>query len=273
LVILSRGNLFQRLIKETMNIRVLGAHNCEFRDSRFVCLLIDDVLAIDAGALSSSLSFEEQRELRAILLTHQHYDHIRDVPAIAINRSLNNATINIYSTKTVHDALASHLLNGGIYPKFMEWPEVNPAVRFITLKPRTTKLIEGYNVLTIPVNHNDSTVGYQVTSSDGKSVFYTSDTGAGLATCWESISPQLLIVEVTAPNRYEDFAIKSGHLTPALLNKELTDFRELKSYLPPIVVVHMNPRLEEEIKAEVIEVSEILGTSIILANEGMELHL
>ena len=57
-----------------MQIEVLGAHNIESRDSRHVSLLIDDVLAIEAAALTSSLPFKAQQKLKAVLLTHQHYD-------------------------------------------------------------------------------------------------------------------------------------------------------------------------------------------------------
>ena len=84
--------------------------------------MIDDVLAIDAGGLTSSLSFSAQQKLKAILLTHQHYDHIRDIPALAMNLFLSDATINIYSTLPVHDALATHLLDGELYPNFLEQP-------------------------------------------------------------------------------------------------------------------------------------------------------
>ncbi|GAH38128.1 unnamed protein product, partial [marine sediment metagenome] len=80
-----------------MKIQILGAHNCESQNSKLITLLIDDTLAIDAGGLTSSLSFPAQQKLKAILLTHQHYDHIRDVPAIAMNFYLAGATINIYS--------------------------------------------------------------------------------------------------------------------------------------------------------------------------------
>jgi len=256
-----------------MNIRVLGAHNCESQDSRFLCLLIDDILAVDAGALTSSLSFQAQQKLKAVLLTHQHYDHIRDVPAIAINRFFQKATINIYSTRTVYNALAIHLLNDELYPRFMESPKTNTPIKFTLVEPYKNYQIEGYTVLPVSVNHNNITVGYQITSPEGKTLFYTADTGPGLDACWEHVSPELLIVDVTFPNNRQDFAIKAGHLTPALLSKELTSFRKLKGYLPTVVVVHMNPVLEKEIEAEITTVATELNTSISLAHEGMELFL
>ena len=256
-----------------MSIRILGAHNCESRDSHFVCLLIDDVLAIDAGALTSSLSFKEQQELKAILLTHQHYDHIRDVPAIAINHFLQDNTIDVYSTQTVYDAVTTHLLNDRLYPDFLQLPVPAPAVRFTIIEPYRPEEIDGYSVLAVPVHHSKATVGYQITSADGKVMFYTADTGSGLASCWERVSPQLLFVEVTVPNRLQDFAVKSGHLTPALLSQELADFRQLKGYLPPVILVHMSPIQEEEIESEIAEVAKELNSSITLAHEGMQLQL
>ncbi len=256
-----------------MDIRILGAHNCESQSSRLISLLIDEVLAIDAGSLTSSLSLPAQQKLKAVLITHQHYDHVRDVPAIAMNFFLQGATINIYSLPSVYDILSTHLLDGKLYPNFLEKPQNNPAIRFTIIEPGKLEVIEDYSILAVPVNHLIPTVGYQVTSSDGKSVFYTADTGPGLAGCWQHISPNLLIVEVTAPNRYEQFAKEKGHLTPSLLKQELIGFRELKDYLPPVVTVHMNPGLEKEIEAEIAAVAATLDSSIKLAYEGMQLHL
>jgi len=256
-----------------VDIQVLGAHNCESQNSRLVSLLIDEVLAIDAGCLTSSLSLEAQQKLKAILITHQHYDHIRDVPTIAMNFFLQDATIHIYSIPSVYNALSTYLLNGELYPNFLAKPPNSPTIKFTMIEPYRVEQVEGYSVLAVPVNHTGPTVGYQVTSPEGKSVFYTADTGPGLADCWQHISPNLLIAEVTVPNRYEDFAQESGHLTPNLLKQELISFRELKGYLPPAVVVHMNPRLEKEIEAEIATVAAALNTRVNLAYEGMRLHL
>jgi hypothetical protein len=94
-----------------------------------------------------------------------------------------------------------------------------------------------------------------------------------LVSCWQSISPQLLIAELTVPNRYEEFAQQSRHLTPSLLARELVSFRELKGYLPQVVLVHMNPDLEEEIAEEIAAVANELDNTITLGYEGMRLRL
>ncbi len=256
-----------------MNIQILGAHNCESQNTKLTSLLIDDILVVDAGGLTSSLSFPAQQKLKAILLTHQHYDHIKDVPAIVFNFAMWNADIDIYSTLPVYETLTTHLLNGEVYPKFLGWPPENPRIKFTVIEPNQSIKVDGYHILAVPVSHSIPTVGYQVTSPDGKTVFYTGDTGPGLADCWQHISPQLIISEVTSSNNYEDFARRSGHLTPGLLKRELSEFHRLKGYLPLTIVIHMNPVEEKAIAAEIAAVAQSLNGQIKLAHEGMLLNL
>jgi ribonuclease BN (tRNA processing enzyme) len=256
-----------------MNIRFLGAHNCESEKTKLTSLLIDDILAIDAGAVTCSLSFEAQQKIRAILLTHHHYDHIRDIPAIAMNLFLHGARTAVYSIPAVHEVVTSHLLDDEIYPDFHQRPPDKPILNFHIIEPLKPELIEGYSVLAVPVSHSVPAVGYQVTSPDGKIVFHTGDTGPGLAGCWKHVSPQLLIIEVTASERYREEAAEAGHLSPSLLKEELISFREVKGYLPPVVAVHMNPALEKEIATEVAAVEKELGSSITMGYAGMELEL
>jgi ribonuclease BN (tRNA processing enzyme) len=256
-----------------MNIKVLGAHNCESQNTRFPTILIDDALVLDAGGLTSGLSLEAQRRLKAVLLTHQHYDHVRDVPALAMNLYLSNATANVYSTSPAYDVLGDHLFDGKIYPDFLELPQENPTIKYAVIEPLKTVQIEGYSVMAVPVNHSVPTVGYQVTAPDGKVLFYTSDTGPGLSECWKQVSPQLLVSELTVPDSFSEFCQTAGHLSPDLLKQELLTFRELKGYLPQVITVHMSPLLEEEIKTEIAVVADELNSPITLGYEGMEISL
>jgi ribonuclease BN (tRNA processing enzyme) len=256
-----------------MKIQILGAHNIESRESRFSSLLIDDVLAIDAGALTSSLSQAAQRKLKAVILTHQHYDHIRDVPSLGINFYLFEDTLDIFATQATYKVLQSHLLNDIVYANYMTKPPEKPSLRFREIEAGKEEPISGYSVLPVTVNHAVPTVGYQVTSADGKKVFYTADTGPGLTDVWRQVSPDLLIIEVTTPNGWRDFALKTGHLTPELLQPDLESFREIKGYLPQIVLVHMNPIDETKIKEEIAVVAKALKTEIQIGYEGMILRI
>jgi len=137
-----------------MKISFLGAHNTESRNTKLVSLLIDDNLALDAGGLTSSLSFSEQMKLRAVLVTHQHYDHIKDIPLLGMNLFLNNASIDIYSIPSVYESLASHLLNDDLYPDFLEETEGGATIRFHTIKTHHEFKIGDYDILPLPVAHS-----------------------------------------------------------------------------------------------------------------------
>ena len=190
-----------------------------------------------------------------------------------MNFYLHENTLDIYSTLPVREALSEYMLNDILYPNFVEKPPGKPAIRFNTVEPGRTEPVAGYTVLPVPVNHAVPTVGYEVTSPDGKKVFYTSDTGPGLDDCWQQVSPDLLIIEVTALNKWYTFALQSGHLTAALLQPELESLRKLKGQLPEIVTVHMNPLDEKGIKAEIAVVEKALNTTIQLGYEGMIIEL
>jgi ribonuclease BN (tRNA processing enzyme) len=249
-------------------IRFLGTHNEESRDTRLVSLLVDDILAVDAGNLASELTFAEQEKIRAILLSHGHYDHIRSVPAFAFNNYLK--LTKVFATRATLQILASHLVDGLIYPKFTEKNSFleKPALELVRLEAFKPQDVEGYQVTAVPLNHPIETVGFAITSPGGKRLLYLTDTGPGLDALWEHVSADLLIVDTTYPNRLEKTAWDAGHLCPKLLKKELVSFRQVGGYLPRVILIHMNPRLEGEIRDEVKKVSEELGISIELAKEG-----
>jgi ribonuclease BN (tRNA processing enzyme) len=46
---------------------------------------VDDRLAVDAGAIATALTLDEQIAVDDVLLTHSHLDHVRDLPLMLIN--------------------------------------------------------------------------------------------------------------------------------------------------------------------------------------------
>ena len=256
-----------------MIVRFLGTHNAESKDTRLVSLLIDDVLAVDAGSLVSELTFPEQRKIKAILLSHGHYDHIRAVPAFAFNNS--DRTTKVVATARTLEILSSHLIDVVVYPEFTSKASFlgKATIKFVPLEPLKRKDIEGYQVMAVPVPHPLDGVGFEITSGDGKPLFYTGDTGPGLSSIWGNISPQLIIAEVTWPDRLAGMAREAAHLCPEMFKEELLELRRIKGYLPRVVAIHMSPQHETEIRREVGEVAELLGISIDIPREGDELIL
>jgi cAMP phosphodiesterase len=254
-------------------VRFLGTHNAESKNSRLVSLLIDGVLAVDAGSLVSELTFAEQAGIKAILLSHGHYDHIRAVPAFAFNNS--DRTTIVMATPPTLDILSSHLIDGVVYPRFTSEASFlqKATIKLVPLEPLQRQTIEGYQVMAVPVQHPLDGVGLEITSGDGRALFYTGDTGPGLAPAWAKISPRLIIIDVTWPNSLRDAARDAGHLCPEMLEGELIEFRRLKGYLPRVVMIHLSPQHEAEIVREIKPVARRLGVSIEVAREGKKLSL
>jgi Cft2 family RNA processing exonuclease len=253
-----------------MIIRYLGTHNAESKNTRLVSFLIDNVLAVDAGSLVSELTFSEQKKIKAILLSHGHYDHIRAVPAFAFNNS--DRTTKVIATQKTLEILSSHLIDGVVYPEFTSDASFlrKAALKLVPLEPFKPRNIEGYKVRAVPVQHNLDGVGFEITAGD-KTLFYTGDTGPGLSSIWDNISPQLLITDLTWPNSLATAAKDAGHLCPEMLEEELIEFRRVNKYLPRVTVIHLSPQYESEIEREVREIAESLGISIDIAHEGEEL--
>ena len=256
-----------------MKIKILGAHNCETIEYGHTCFVIDDILAVDAGSLTPNLSMMEQEHLQAVILSHQHYDHIRDITALGTNLYHSGKSVDVYASSDVLNTLNTHFFTSGIYRNLAEEPKANPTLRLNILESSHVYHIAEYEITPFPVNHFGITVGFRIISTNGKQVFYTSDTGPGLEECWKNISPELLIIEVTEDNMSGTGTTNPGHLTPNLLKKEMASFRAIHGYLPDIVTVHMSPQLEEEIKIELSVVADELNCRITPGYEGMEIIL
>jgi ribonuclease BN (tRNA processing enzyme) len=86
---------------------------------------------------------------------------------------------------------------------------------------------------------------------DGKKrrFFYTGDTGPTDST-WvkmEGIQLHSLFIEVSFPSRMEEIALRTGHLTPRLLRKELL---KIKPYPERIFIIHIKPQYSKAVTAE-----------------------
>jgi ribonuclease BN (tRNA processing enzyme) len=88
-----------------------------------------------------------------------------------------------------------------------------------------------------------------VAKGRNKAVAYTGDTGP---TCrfWKNVAAgrvEHLIVETSFPNRLEELALASGHLTPSLLEREIAKMPRAPGN---VYVMHLKAQFLAEIEAE-----------------------
>ncbi|HEX2173127.1 MAG TPA: MBL fold metallo-hydrolase, partial [Dehalococcoidia bacterium] len=259
-----------------MKVRIVGAHQAESRDTGFVSLLIDGHLALDASSLAGRLTLEEQRAIRWVVLSHYHYDHVKDLPTICFNSVPYGleyrASKDVYASEVVADRVGRYLMNGDSWPDFRDRPSAHPAARFHPIEAYQDYQVGDYTIRCVPSVHKVPTLAIQV-SRDGRSVLYSGDAGPGSALNWTDLDPDHVVTEVTFSNDQSEVARAALHYTPELLGADLRGFRERKGYLPPITAVHMNPIYEDRIRQELAALSRELDTPIEAGREDQVIEV
>jgi cAMP phosphodiesterase len=237
-----------------LKIKVLGASGSEVPGHSCPAFLVDGKLLLDAGTVAVSLNIREEHSLQYILLTHAHFDHIKGIPFLLDNLVIRNTgnTITVLSGKDVLDDLRKNILNDRIWPDFSKLPTPeHPVLKYRAIRPNRPAEIDGYKVVMGKVHHgNVPAYGFIVEKNGKKAIAYTGDTGP-TDRFWETMAAynvKCLIVETSFPNRLEEMALATGHLTPSLLKKEIA---KMPNPLPKIYVMHLKPQHLSEIEVEI----------------------
>lgn len=255
-----------------MDLRVLGCHGGETPDHRTSSFLVDGKLGIDAGALTSSLSLEEQRKVAAVLVSHSHMDHIRDLATLADNRcQAGGPTLVVAGTPGTLDSLRTHFFNDSIWPDFSRiMTKRGPTISYKVLQPERPYTIAGYQIRPVLVNHTVESSGFVVTKG-GRSLGYSGDTGP-TERLWKVLSKvsklRALLMEISFPNAQQPLATVSGHHTPQTLDAELKKLNGHKGL--PVLLYHIKPTFEREV---VREVRRLRGWNLRIVKNGDRFRL
>ena len=235
-----------------MELRVLGCYGGEMPGYRTTCLMLNGKILIDAGAITSALSLAEQQKIDAIVLSHSHLDHIRDLGFLADNIfGRRDRPIRIYGLPETLRQLRSHVLNNLVWPDFSVLPSPEkPVLTFHELREGEPVMIEGIEFTTVKVDHTVTTAGFVIKNQNSTLVF-SGDTGPTEA-LWAQAAKNgggalTVVLETSFPDRMMALAQASGHLTPMMAKEELKKFDR-----PGIKVwvFHLKPQFLQEIIAD-----------------------
>lgn len=217
-------------------------------EQRLTCFLIDESVAVDAGSLALALSGEQRENVRDIIVTHPHMDHIASLP-IFIDDLFETlkSPVRVHATPEVIDLLERDIFNWNVYPRFSELKnEYGPVMQYVPIPAGKEFRIAHLTVTAVAVNHIVPTVGLVV--SDGKSIVAFSSDTAETDEFWNILNraPRIdaLLIEASFPNSMAKLAEVSRHFTPASLQRDL---RKLNHNGLDILAVHMKPAYRETI--------------------------
>lgn len=218
--------------------------------------VVEDRLAIDAGALGLYGRIDEQTKITDIVLTHSHIDHVAGLPLLVDNvYDPNPECVRVFGLEDTLRSLQEDVFNGRLYPDMIAMSKrMAPFLELRELAVRKKLKIAGLSVTAIPVNHVVPTVAVVV--DDGAvAVAFVTDTGP-TDEIWDAIgeNPRIrgIFVECSFPRAELAVAQASKHLNTDLLAGELTK----SPAKVPIYIVHIKPRFADQIIQELIALKD-----------------
>lgn len=225
-----------------MNIEVLGCSGGIGKGLKTTSFLVDHTLALDAGTGFEQLTMEQMLEIRYLLITHAHLDHIAGLPLmLSTIYDRHRHPIDIYALPEVIEALQRHIFNWTIWPDYTRLPEDNPIIHLHEVAVGDQLHLSDKTVEVLPAQHPTPTVGYLI--ADAQSSFAFSGDNGRNPDLWPLLNqhqPDMLIIDVSFTDELDELAQLSGHLTPSQLADELGHLE----HPTQIMVTHLKPGFE-----------------------------
>jgi 3',5'-cyclic-nucleotide phosphodiesterase len=241
-----------------MELRVLGCHGGETPKHRTSSFLLDGRIAIDAGAITSMLTLEEQHRIETVLVSHAHLDHVRDLATLADSRCQQGGpTLIVAGIPETIAALRRHFFNDLLWPDFSKIPAGDGmTLELRELVPEEASSLAGVCVTPVIVHHTIDAAGFLIETSSG-AIAYSGDTGP-TERFWERLNAQpnlrALLMEISFPNEHHRLARLSGHHTPETLQAELRKLRDHRDL--PILLYHIKPVFEAQVEKELTRIRD-----------------
>jgi ribonuclease BN (tRNA processing enzyme) len=236
-----------------MRLKVLGAYGASDAEHNLTGYLIDDWFAVDAGTLTSKLSFAQQARIQAVFITHPHADHIRDLPHLINNRFSQNAGgLTVFASKEVMDLLTRDVFNGMIWPDFSDITSPltgKPTVQYRALTPGKRIVFNDVGITAVPVDHQIPAAGC-ILEMNGQSIIFTGDTGP-TQEIWKRTNKcqnvVAVVTEASFPNDQQALADETAHLSPNTFGEELKKI----TVDAPVYASHRKIPYERDIESQI----------------------
>jgi ribonuclease BN (tRNA processing enzyme) len=236
-----------------MRLKVLGAYGASDAEHNLTGYLIDDWFAVDAGTLTSKLSFAQQGRVQAVFITHPHADHIRDLPHLVHNRFSQNAgPLTVFAARDVMDILMRDVFNGIVWPDFSNIisPLTNkPAVQYKPLTNGKRITFNDIGLTAVPVDHQIPASGV-ILEMNGQSIIFTGDTGP-TNEIWKRTNKTenvvAIVTEASFPNDQQSLADETAHLSPNTFGDELKKI----TVDAPVYASHRKIPYERDIESQI----------------------
>jgi ribonuclease BN (tRNA processing enzyme) len=236
-----------------MRLKVLGAYGASDAEHNLTGYLIDDWFAVDAGTLTSKLSFAQQSRVQAVFITHPHADHIRDLPHLIHNRFAQSAPpLTIFAAKGVMELLMRNVFNGIVWPDFSQIlspANKKPVVQYRTLTPGKRIVFNDIGITAVPVDHLIPAAGVLL-EINGQSIVFTGDTGP-TQEIWKRTNKLenvvAIVTEASFPNDQQALADETAHLSPNTFGEELKKI----TVDAPVYASHRKIPFERDIESQI----------------------
>jgi len=237
-----------------MRLEVLGCSGGVGLGSDTTSFLVDDDLLIDAGTGVSRLSLDSSLEVKTVVLTHSHLDHISHLPFL-LNNTIGKTTqpLHIYGLEETIEALKQHIFNNVIWPDFSKLPSAEcPSLVFHTFSVGDVLSINDKIITVLPAEHTVPAVGFHVEKA-GSCFAFSGDTAKNESfwTALNLLSPvEMLIVDNQYLASEKEISRKAKHYYAASLKQDYL----LLNYPTKLYLTHLPPNAREEVFTEAVKI-------------------
>jgi ribonuclease BN (tRNA processing enzyme) len=228
--------------------------------------VINDAVAIDAGAIGFYQGPREQAAIRHVFLSHTHMDHLASLPAFLENvAGANQTPVTLHASAEVQEGLRRDLFNGRVWANFLELTHDNKQFVILdTIESGRPVPVEGLRITPVTVQHVVPTLGFILEDATA-AVVISSDTGP-TEEIWAlaNKTPNLkaVFLESTFPDSFTRLADITMHLTPAGFAREMQKLARPATFF----AVHLKARHRESLTQELLALKL---ANLEIANLGM----